>query len=164
MSEDTAVTETESQGEQAGELGESQRRSSRPTWLVALGVLLALLALGVLTSTSDEVDPAAAVAEPSPVNVVVARLDGGYDVERSFTGRVEARRSSHLGFELGGRLTAVTVEEGDRVRRGQVLARLDTDRLEARRRSAAAQLEQATAEMTLAELTRGRVGEARALD
>ncbi|MEO1082662.1 MAG: efflux RND transporter periplasmic adaptor subunit [Acidobacteriota bacterium] len=164
MSGDAAITEIEPEDRRAADPEEAPRRSSGPTWLVALGVLFALVVLAALTSPSDEVNPADAVAEPSPVNVVVARLDAGYDVERSFTGRVEAKRSSHLGFELGGRLTAVTVEEGDSVQRGQVLARLDTDRLEARRRSAAAQLEQATAEATLAELTRGRVREARALD
>lgn len=140
------------------------RRGAGVTWAVAAGVGLALLALGVLTSSSDAIDPSTVDAEPLPVTVLVAEEESGYQVARSFVGRVEARRGSHLGFEVGGRLASVAVEEGDVVRAGDVLARLDVERLEARRRTQAAQVGEATAAVTLAELTRGRVGEARALD
>ena len=40
-------------------------------------------------------------------------------------GAVRARRDAEIKFELAGRLAAVEVREGQRVRKGQVLARLD---------------------------------------
>jgi HlyD family secretion protein len=56
-------------------------------------------------------------------------------------------RSVDLGFRVGGRIAAVGVEEGDKIARGEVLARLDAapyrdelDLAEARQAQAAAQL------------------------
>ena len=87
----------------------------------------------------------ASPVEVLPVSVEAVRLREGYEVERSFVGRVEPSRSSGLGFELGGRLVAVEVDEGDVVRRGNVVARLDTARLEARRAELVARRAQAGA-------------------
>jgi len=87
--------------------------------------------------------------------VAVRRLQRarGYDVPRRFVGKVEAERQSALGFELAGRLVAVNVQEGDAVGAGQIVARLDTARLEARRAVLAAQL--AAAGARLEELREG---------
>jgi membrane fusion protein, multidrug efflux system len=40
-------------------------------------------------------------------------------------GRIRARRNTELQFELAGRIARIRVEEGQRVRRGQILASLD---------------------------------------
>src|SRR6266545_7709915 len=48
-------------------------------------------------------------------------------------------RQVELAFNNSERIAAVLVQEGDRVRRGQVLARLDTSRLEPQVAQAAAQ-------------------------
>jgi HlyD family secretion protein len=50
-------------------------------------------------------------------------------------------RQVQLAFNNSERISAVLVQEGDRVRRGQVLARLDTSRLEPQVAQAAAQAE-----------------------
>ncbi|MEM8962689.1 MAG: efflux RND transporter periplasmic adaptor subunit [Acidobacteriota bacterium] len=145
--------------------GESGRsRGWRVSALVALAVLGALVGLGVVTGQARDGESAAAEASPLPVTVEVARVERSYRVEESFVGRVEARRSSQLGFELGGLVKRLTVDEGAVVDRGALLAELDTDRLEARRRSLVAQQDRAEADARLAELTLERVGEARALD
>jgi HlyD family secretion protein len=68
------------------------------------------------------------------------------------SGTVEATESD-LGFQVGGRIDALTVQEGDRVAAGQELARLDVAELAARREAAEAQLEGAQA--LLAELQAG---------
>jgi RND family efflux transporter MFP subunit len=57
----------------------------------------------------------------------------GYERARRFVGRVEAGRASELGFVAGGRLDDIRVDEGDSVAAGELLARLDTGPLEARR-------------------------------
>lgn len=89
----------------------------------------------------------------SAMLVSVGRIVGadGYTIRREFAGRVEARRQSRIGFELGGELRDVDVEEGDRVAAGAVVARLDTARLDARRAEAQAALDEAVSARDFAE-------------
>lgn len=91
-----------------------------------------------------------------PVGALRVDMQSAYEIERAFTGRVTARRRSDLGFDRDGTLAEILVESGDRVRAGQVLARLDTARLEARRRELQATRAEATADLKLARSTRAR--------
>ena len=77
---------------------------------------------------------------PDPVEVARATLD---TVSRSVraTGTVEPIRTVSVISQLPGALLAVGVEAGDVVRRGQVLARIDSRELQAQLRSAEANLE-----------------------
>ncbi len=68
------------------------------------------------------------------------------------SGTVEATEAQ-LGFQAGGRVDQILVQEGDRVTRGQVLARLDTVEVGARRAQAVAAV--AVARANLLELERG---------
>ena len=61
-----------------------------------------------------------------------------------FTGLIEARKKIVLNPDIGGKIAKIYVEEGDRVRAGQVLAELDT-------RAIQLQLEQAEAQRAVAE-------------
>jgi HlyD family secretion protein len=74
--------------------------------------------------------------------------DGSLDA----SGTVEAT-DAQLGFQAAGRIDTIMVREGDRVKAGQELARLDQAELKARRQQAAAQL--GAAQATLTELERG---------
>ena len=140
---------------------ESAPRNHRSTYL-ALGLfVLGLVLVGLATATSPKHETETVdLGNPLPVRAAEIQVASGYDVRREFIGRVEARRESRVGFELGGLLTSVRVEEGDEVSRGQELARLDTRRLQARRAELDAAQEQAAADLKLAELTRDRVREA----
>ena len=100
---------------------------------------------------------AAAVAVAAIVVVVVAaslvlRGDGADGGVLQASGTVEATEAD-LGFQAGGRIAIVAVDEGDRVEAGQELARLDMSDLDARRAAAAAQVNAARAQ--LAELEHG---------
>lgn len=88
-----------------------------------------------------------------PVQVRAARIVDGYERVREFSGRVVARREATLGFEVGGRLVEVSGDDGDRLRRGSVVARLDDTSIQARLAVARADVAVATA--TLAELDEG---------
>ena len=68
------------------------------------------------------------------------------------SGTVEAT-DAQLGLQLPGRVASIAPREGDRVRAGQELARLDAAELEARREQSQAQVQAAEAE--LAELRQG---------
>jgi RND family efflux transporter MFP subunit len=80
----------------------------------------------------------------------------GYEVEQRYVGKVEARRRSQLAFELGGSVDEVFFEEGEAVEKGDRLARIDIDRLEARENELTATLEQAEATRDLAKATLDR--------
>ncbi|HEU5261170.1 MAG TPA: efflux RND transporter periplasmic adaptor subunit [Gemmatimonadales bacterium] len=68
------------------------------------------------------------------------------------SGTVEATEAD-LGFQTAGRIESIVVREGDRVKAGQELARLDLAELEARRHAAQAQV--AAARALLVELETG---------
>lgn len=141
------------------------RRLLRPLPLALLLFVGSLLLVGLATGTSDHPAEGEGSAPPRlPVTVLAAVYEPGYTLRRELVGRVEARRGSEVGFELAGRLDSVLVDEGDVVRRREPLARLDTQRLDARRRELEARLEQARAALDLAQATVHRVAEARQLD
>ncbi|MEM7145618.1 MAG: efflux RND transporter periplasmic adaptor subunit [Verrucomicrobiota bacterium] len=94
------------------------------------------------------------------VETVGVDLVDSYEVRDRFVGRAEAARSSLLGFELAGTVEAVAVDDGVRVESGQVLARLDTARLEARRGELVASMEQFEATRDLAQSTYDRTDQA----
>ena len=85
--------------------------------------------------------------------VVFFRVRGtGDEAAAVLHGNVEIRQVD-TGFRVGGRIAAVLAEEGERVQAGQVLARLDTDLLEAETDRIRAQMAQQ--EATLQRLERG---------
>ncbi|GEM_PF-346044 len=145
-------------GDEKPERG-AARESSRPSrglrvFIVAAAVVLVAATAGGFyllgsESTQEDEEP----NEPLRVEVIAAERVGGYTVRRSYTGRVQARRSSMVGFELGGKLIELSFDDGDSVDAGEEVARLDTVRLEARRRELVAAAAEASAR---AELVRGR--------
>lgn len=68
---------------------------------------------------------------PAPRTVLVrpVHLEDGFPLSREYLGRLEAPRVSALGFERGGTLVQVSVDEGARVLAGDPLARLDDQEL-----------------------------------
>ena len=83
----------------------------------------------------------------------IAASQDQWQRERLVIGRVESSQSSDLGFELGGTVLDVMVDEGDLVTAGDPLARIDNQRLQASAAEVTARLEQAKA--GLAELEAG---------
>ncbi len=81
------------------------------------------------------------------------RLEPGYRVTRRFVGRIEAAAEADLGFEFGGRITELLVEEGDAVPAGAVLARLDRTALIPERAALEAELDATATDAELAQLT-----------
>lgn len=87
---------------------------------------------------------------PLPVSVVTLEAEEAYTLGETFTGRLEPRRRTDVAFEIAGRVTDVTVEEGERVAAGAVLARLDTERLAIERRRLEADRRRVAADVNLA--------------
>ncbi len=120
---------------------------------IAVGVFIAVFAGFVLASADrfehDELTTLPALV----VHTMAIQSQPGFDVRRLFSGRVQARRDSLLGFEQSGALAIVHVREGKVVQRGELLAELDTERLQAQRAELTAALAEAEANLALAEAT-----------
>lgn len=69
----------------------------------------------------------------------------------SASGEVKPKRFVNVSANVSGRITALLVKEGDRVRRGQVLARIDSERFAAGERMSSAALQGARADLDRAE-------------
>ena len=113
--------------------------------------LIFLLVRPVFTSSSD--NPPEAVARALPVETIEVESVNSYQVSRIYTGRIAALRTSNLGFNRGGEIEQVYAKEGDRVARGQALAKLDIRNLQTQRQQLVA--EKARAAAQLAELQTG---------
>ncbi len=130
-------------------LARLRRRRLRRVLLAVLGLLLVgALAWWLARPADGGIRWVAVPAEKGTLTVTVTA-----------TGTVQPRRVVEVSSELSGIVREVFVDFNSRVEKGQVLARLDTARLEARRASASARLEAARAkvieaEATLAEKTR----------
>ncbi len=87
--------------------------------------------------------------EPEPIRpvrvVTVESREGGETV--SLTGQVEAQEEVNLSFRVGGRMIERSVNVGDQVRAGQVVARLESDTPRNALRSARAELTAARARL-----------------
>ena len=125
-------------------------------------ILVAPFAVGCSSPNDDENNLAS--GRILPVRAGIARYVDSYEVDRTFVGRVESTRASDLSFELSGTLEEVAVEEGDAVDAGALLAKLDTDRLLARRTEVEAALDEAKARVGLAKTNHRRVQKARDLN
>lgn len=123
----------------------------RPWWLVPLAAVP--LAVGVGLRQLSQSPEAATTAASLPVEVVSLTPVNAYTVERQYVGELVPQRRSALGFEQGGTVVEILVQEGDRISAGQPLARLDTRSLASQRQQLIAQRDQAVA--TLNELQNG---------
>lgn len=145
----------------AGSPGAPEPRAPRPFYKrqrVLLGIaLLALIAAGIALALRAGAPSASAERAPQiPLVSFVIPAKAPVATNVTFTGAIAARHDLPIGVEEGGRIAAVLVEAGDRVRRGQVLARLDTSVVVSQVASLRAQLEQARAEAVLAKNELGR--------
>lgn len=95
-----------------------------------------------------------------PLPVAVARPAEAVPVQVFGLGTVEARILSKIGFEVGAALVALNADHGDRVRQGDVLARLHNGEQQARVAKAKAGVVNAEAAVKMA---KAAVGKARAV-
>jgi RND family efflux transporter MFP subunit len=122
---------------------------SRPRWpwIVGAVVVVLLLAGGVaafaLRGHAATVETSTAVAAASSSDAAVLQA----------TGYVVARHQATVSAQIIGTLMEVSVEEGDRVKQGQILARLDPTAYKAQLDSAQAQYAAAQAGVARARAT-----------
>jgi len=127
-----------------------RRTQALAVLVLVVAAVAAVALLGAAAALPESDAPADRVLA---VAVMPLEDSDGYEIPREFVGKVEAERNSALAFERAGLVDAVEVREGDAVVKGHVIARLDTEKLAARRSVLEAQLERERA--ALAELRTG---------
>jgi RND family efflux transporter MFP subunit len=110
--------------------------------------LLALGALLVVAGCDAKTAPMTNVAKTSERPVHVQRVAfEPVTSAREFVGIIRARYETDLGFRVAGKITARLVNVGDRVRAGDVVARLDAQDLRLPVQNAEAELAAATSSL-----------------
>ena len=123
-----------------GQRDEATTETRRWPWLVGGAVVLLLIAGGVWFLEARQ--PAVAVH----TTMAQPMASGGPSASvLDATGYVTARREATVSAQITGKLTEVLIEEGDHVKEGQVLARLDDTSQRAALAQAEAQLHAAEA-------------------
>jgi RND family efflux transporter MFP subunit len=117
---------------------------------VALVVVVTLVS-GMRSASANQSVPSD--VDPLPVAASTVRFTPAGEIEARYPALITARRESALGFEAGGRIAQIGVDTGDRVRAGDVLARLNTRALAANLAAAEADVVAAQARADLADLT-----------
>lgn len=133
----------------------------RRPWTLIIGALMLAVGVGFMSGQSweswkDWLQPAPSEAQERrpPTQVRLTPLSATTVEEKSeFVGNLEAKRAVQVQSEVEGRVIQLMVEAGDFVDRGEVIARIKSDSLEANLRQAQARLVRARAR--LAELQAG---------
>lgn len=127
---------------------EFRRRISFIATVALISTLSAALA-----GCSEEKSETAEVVRPVKV-VEIAQADNVRQL--SYSGAVRARTEMNLGFRVSGKIVERVVNVGDRVKVGDLLARIDPTDYELAVRSASANLDAAERQVETVELVRDR--------
>lgn len=139
--------------------GSAQRSNWYQAFILACVALIFVVAMASGVVALHIRSAAKGWPDPNPPLMVDTRrieLREAYHVKERFVGLLEPARQTRLSFERGGLVTEVLFEEGDNVSDGDVVARLDTLKLETERRKFEAQLQEVEAQFNLASATLSR--------
>jgi HlyD family secretion protein len=112
----------------------------RRWWVIALGLIVIALALWWFLTPGEKIEYVKGKAEVGTIRAIVTA-----------TGTLQPIDKVTVGAEVSGRIDDVLVDFNDRVKKGQVLARINTDELSARAVQARATVAQAQANVAKAE-------------
>lgn len=154
--DDLPVHDRDASREDAGR--DSRRTPSRAWWLLVLAVVAGLVAWVALRDPAAQLPGDTAIAAPlelAAVDVVAVQprvLSSSLPLSGSIAPVVQATVKS----KVSGQVQQVTVREGQDVRQGEVIARIETSNLQAEYDRAVASMDKARAEMELATLNRDK--------
>jgi RND family efflux transporter MFP subunit len=115
---------------------------------MTLGRTIASILVGpVLLAGCSPAEPEAKAKSDDPVSAAVTVVQPASENETiTAAGTVRLRRETALGFTTAGKVASIRYEEGDRVKRGAMLAALDTSTVSANLDAARAERDRAEAE------------------
>src|SRR5262249_7328554 len=105
-------------------------------------LLLALSILHLAGGCTPQASDPPEVVRPVKTMVVIP---GGETHTRTFPGKVEASKRAELAFQVAGRIVQLPVKEGQKVKKGDLIAQLREDEFRARLKALQGELDQARA-------------------
>lgn len=135
-----------------------ERLTTRAFWLLIAGLVAATIAAAAGVNARPGAEKPAAESTPAPVvfarsditQVHTSRLQRGLPL----TGTLAPRSEARVNARVAGELVMMSVREGQAVKRGQVLARIDQTEVQARVAAREADVEAARAQLVLAQKNR----------
>lgn len=114
-------------------------KCARPLLITSMAVLLSF------SSSCKEQEVVERQAAPRPIKIFRLAGESG-DARPEYPGRIQSQKTLEMSFEVGGAIVDWNVEEGQRVEKGEVLARIDPADYLAKREASRAQLRLSEAE------------------
>jgi RND family efflux transporter MFP subunit len=127
-------------------------------WLIVVLSFTALVTL-MWVSGRGQVNTTLSATPSQVVDIMPISLTQQYLERRVAVGQVEANQLSSLGFDRSGVLIQTLVDEGQSVVVGQLMAKLDSQRLDINLQEIKATLSRVEADLRLAQLSQKRVTE-----
>lgn len=112
-------------------------------------ILVILFALGIIGGGGEKIEPGTSERKPSPLPAGARTLTVGKELSgnvMSWPGTIRSRSIAKIAPKLNARILEVTVNAGDAVKKGDVIARLDEQALRASYQEALAVLNAAQAQ------------------
>ncbi len=125
-------------------------RIKQPTYL-----LLALLTISACSEKPAEQKNANNYHQSA--SLLTISPEQSYTVERNYLGQVTAKQHTNLSFEYAGKIIEIFVDNGDRVKKGQLLAQQDTQLLNYKTSELQAQITQFQAQSSLNKANLNRI-------
>lgn len=132
-------------------------KNGKFTLVIAIVSFTAVLILLLMTAGSGNATHAPKARVPLTVSTGTIEIQSNFETPINVFGLVESPKAATLSFDVVGQVTDMLVEEGDMVKKGDILARLDMQRLSARKRELQASLERADANLVLAKVNNERI-------
>ncbi len=111
--------------------------------MIKTKIFVLLLTIVMLTSCSEEKPPEQEVIRPVRYQVVSTSVGGTQT--RNFSGTAKSGLESNLSFKVGGTISRINVKVGDQVKKGKLIATLDSKDYQLQVQQVEAQLEQGKA-------------------
>lgn len=120
------------------------------TLSLAFGRVFRLCAVAACVTTLVACSKTEAPKEPLRAVKILTVVGGDLNVQGEYSAEVRARVESRLGFRVGGKLVQRSVEQGQRVSAGQLLAQIDAQDYQLAAQAALAQVSAAQSQRDLA--------------
>lgn len=134
----------------------SPAKSGKLILVISIVVFIAALVVLLMTAGLGNATQAPEARLPVAVSTGTIKIQSGFETPINVFGLVESPKAASLSFDVAGQVTTLLVEEGDVVSQGDILARQDLQRLNARKRELQASLERANADLALTQVNSDR--------
>jgi len=132
------------------------RSDHSPNWIFPIMAYLAVLLVLLVTSCGKKEEQKVTREVIRPVKIMTV-MSSEEAFKRKFPGRVRASKRVDLAFQVGGPLIELPIDEGQNVKKGQLLARIDPRDFQTNLRNAEGGLGKAQAALQLAQKEYERV-------